>query len=101
MEAAIRRTSQDLKSTKASEKEAAAVKFNDACAQILPEMPKLMDICRPEEQKLLLVSHICMLLVEYAATNSSTRVPVDSAGLCRALRRTIESSELMDTTKYC
>jgi len=78
-----------------------AAKFNEACAQIIPHLPALLDLCRPEEQQLLLLSHVCKMLIEYAAENPQTQAVVNAKSLSQVLRRIIEGQAPVDTTKYC
>jgi len=69
MEAAVRRVREDLHHLRLAEKEAAVVKLNDACSHIIPELPRLLEVCRPEEHQSLLLSHVCKMLIEYAVEN--------------------------------
>mmetsp|Transcript_122444 Transcript_122444/g.341262 ORF Transcript_122444/g.341262 Transcript_122444/m.341262 type:complete len:695 (+) Transcript_122444:67-2151(+) len=80
---------------------AAVTKLNDACSHILPEMPRLLDICRAEEQQCLLLSHVCKILVEYASENAHNQILVNVKAMCESLRRAIEAQTPLDTTKYC
>eukprot|EP00930_Biecheleria_cincta_P045528 TRINITY_DN31371_c0_g1_i2.p1 TRINITY_DN31371_c0_g1~~TRINITY_DN31371_c0_g1_i2.p1 ORF type:complete len:1003 (+),score=228.89 TRINITY_DN31371_c0_g1_i2:109-3117(+) len=102
MEAAVRRADADVKNARTSnEKDAAALKMNEACVYIIPELPRLLDMCRPEEQHTLLLSHTCKMLIDYAVDNAQSQVLVNAKALCIALRKAIEASSPMDTSKYC
>lgn len=102
MEAAVRRANSDVVNARnPSEKDAASLKMNEACVYIIPEMPRLLDMCRPEEQNTLLLSHTCKMLIEYAVDNSQSQVLVNAKALCITLRKAIEGQSPMDTSKYC
>jgi hypothetical protein len=101
MEAAVRRADDEVKTAKPSEKELAMHRMNEACSQILAEMPRLLDVCRPEEQQSLLLAHVCKILVEYAVEHSQNQVLVNAKALCQSLRKVIEGSSPLDTIKYC
>jgi len=101
MEAAVRRAEEDLRNAKPGEKDAAAVKLNEACARILPELPRLLEVCRPEEHQSLLLSHVAKVLTEYAVDNSQNQVLVNAKALSASLRKTIELQGPVDTVKYC
>jgi len=100
MEAVVRRSLVEFASERPAEKRAGAAKLDDACDRVLPEMPRLMEVCRPEEQKLLLISHVCKLLVEYAVENSRDQVLVNTTPLCKSICKTMEHAGPMDTIKY-
>ncbi|CAE7235447.1 Stag1, partial [Symbiodinium natans] len=72
-----------------------------ACTIFLPEMPRLMDICRPDEEQFLLLSHLCKILLEYAVENSQSQVLVNAKAMCLALRRAIEDPVPMETMRNC
>lgn len=101
LEAAVRRAEEDLRAAKPGERDAAAVKLNEACAHILPELPRLFEICRPEEHHSLLISHVAKVLIEYAVENSQNQVLVNAKALCASLRKAIEHQTPLDTVKYC
>ncbi|CAJ1400066.1 unnamed protein product [Effrenium voratum] len=101
IEAAVRRADDEVRTARPSEKEEAALRMNEACAHIIPELPRLMDLCRPEEQQFLLLSHICKMLVEYAVYSAQQQVLVNEKALCQALRKAIEDVSPMDTMKNC
>eukprot|EP00929_Paragymnodinium_shiwhaense_P009870 TRINITY_DN11424_c0_g1_i8.p1 TRINITY_DN11424_c0_g1~~TRINITY_DN11424_c0_g1_i8.p1 ORF type:complete len:1346 (-),score=342.55 TRINITY_DN11424_c0_g1_i8:43-4080(-) len=101
MEAAVRRAEEDLQSTRPAEKDAAVKRFNDACAQIIPEMPRLMEVCRPHSQMFLLLSHVCKTLVEHAVDSAQNQVLVNAPAMCHGLQRAINGQLSMDTVKYC
>ncbi|CAK0893741.1 unnamed protein product [Prorocentrum cordatum] len=102
MEAAVRRAWEDFQqSERASQKEVAAAKLNDACAKIIPELPRLLEVCRPDAQHTLLFSHTCKILLDYAVDNTENRIIVNTRALCEGLRRAIESQAPQDTVKYC
>lgn len=102
MEAAVRRANADIKNARhTNDTDAAALKMNEACVYIIPELPRLLDMCRPEEQHTLLLSHTCKMLLEYAVENAQSQVLVNAKALCIALRKAIEGSSPMDTLKYC
>jgi len=101
MEAAVRRADDEVKNARPNDKDSTALRMNEACSHIIPEMPRLMDVCRPEEKQTLLLSHICKMLVEYAVDNSQSQVLVNAKALCQALRKAIEGHSPLDTTKYC
>eukprot|EP00439_Symbiodinium_sp_Y106_P073060 s1280_g13.t1 len=87
MEAAVRQADEDVKIAREKDKESAALRMNEACVIFLPEMPRLMDICRPEEEHFLLLSHVCKILLEYAVENSQSQVLVNAKAMCSALKR--------------
>mmetsp|Transcript_41328 Transcript_41328/g.96435 ORF Transcript_41328/g.96435 Transcript_41328/m.96435 type:complete len:1137 (+) Transcript_41328:44-3454(+) len=101
MEAAVRQADEDVKIAREKDKESAALRMNEACVIFLPEMPRLMDICRPEEEHFLLLSHVCKILLEYAVENSQSQVLVNAKAMCSALKRTIESSVPLETMRNC
>jgi len=99
LEAAVRRADDEVRTCRPSEKDMAATRMNEACMHIIPEMPRLMDICRPEEQQFLLLLHVCKMLVEYAVQSSQSQVLVNSKVLCQGLRKAIEDISPMETMK--
>merc|ERR1719469_624441 len=50
---------------------------------------------------MLLLSHVCKMLVEYAVDNAQNQVLVNAKALCGVLRKTIVAQGPMDTAKYC
>jgi len=100
MEAALRKVEAELHNRPA-DKEAAVVKLNDACAHIIPELPRLLEICRPEEQQSLLLSHVSKILIEYAVANSYNQVLVNTRALCQALRDAIKGQVPLDAARHC
>eukprot|EP00747_Dinoflagellata_sp_TGD_P164548 gnl/TRDRNA2_/TRDRNA2_184629_c0_seq1.p1 gnl/TRDRNA2_/TRDRNA2_184629_c0~~gnl/TRDRNA2_/TRDRNA2_184629_c0_seq1.p1 ORF type:complete len:1281 (+),score=241.08 gnl/TRDRNA2_/TRDRNA2_184629_c0_seq1:554-3844(+) len=105
MEAAVRRADEDSKpdskGAKSGEISAALAKLTDACTHILPELPRLFELCRSEEHQSLLLSHICKILVEFAVENASQQVLVNAKALCTVLRKAIAEQGSLDTTRYC
>ena len=69
--------------------------------QIIPEIPRLMDLSRPEEEAFLLLTHCCKMLVEYAVQSAQSQVLVNSKVLCQGLRKAIEDRSPMETMKNC
>eukprot|EP00927_Polykrikos_kofoidii_P003629 TRINITY_DN11467_c0_g1_i1.p1 TRINITY_DN11467_c0_g1~~TRINITY_DN11467_c0_g1_i1.p1 ORF type:complete len:1456 (-),score=302.29 TRINITY_DN11467_c0_g1_i1:111-4478(-) len=101
MEAAVRKAAEDLHSQRHAEKDTAVKRLNDACAHIIPEMPRLMEVSRPDERQSLLLAHVCKILVEYAVDNSRNQVLMNSKAMCQALMNNINGQTPLDTVKYC
>ncbi|CAK9061230.1 Cohesin subunit SA-1 (SCC3 homolog 1) (Stromal antigen 1) [Durusdinium trenchii] len=99
MEAAVRRADDEVRTARPSEKDNAATRMNEACMHIIPEIPRLMDLCRPEEEQFLLLTHVCKMLVEYAVQSAQSQVLVNSKVLCQGLRKAIEDLSPMETMK--
>jgi len=102
IEAAVRRADEDARAARPSDREATALRMNEACYHFIPQMPQLMDVCRPEAEQFLLLSHVCKILVEYAVDNAQNQVLVNSTAVCKGLRRAIEDpSAPLETVKNC
>lgn len=100
MEAAVRRSEEDFRLSRGAEKDAASIRMHDACSHIIPEIPRLFKVCRPEEQHTLLLSHICKILIEHAVENSQNHVLANVPALCSTFRTAIETTPSLDTCRY-
>eukprot|EP00913_Durusdinium_trenchii_P016285 g15304.t1 len=85
--AAVRRADDEVRTARPSEKDNAATRMNEACMHIIPEIPRLMDLCRPEETQ------------EDPRQTAQSQVLVNSKVLCQGLRKAIEDLSPMETMK--
>lgn len=103
MEAALRRATEDVKKAAQSggrEKDASA-KMDNACTIIMPELPRLFELCNPEEKQVLIVSHICKMLIDHAESRNMKEVISNARPLGKVLRQCILNPGYTDVVKHC
>jgi hypothetical protein len=103
MEAAVRRATEDVKKAAISgvrEKDASA-KMDAACTTIVPELPRLFELCHPEEKQVLIVSHICKMLIDHAESRHLKDVIWNARSLGKVLRQCILNQGFTDVVKHC
>mmetsp|Transcript_58561 Transcript_58561/g.102073 ORF Transcript_58561/g.102073 Transcript_58561/m.102073 type:complete len:1403 (-) Transcript_58561:68-4276(-) len=88
MEAAVRRVLQGVR----RKEEAASTMIYNACNEIIPNLPRLFEICRPDDEQLVLVSHVAKMLIEHASSNKDDQNPLSTMNIpfmIRELRNVI------------
>lgn len=103
MEASLRRAAQDYKKASESgsrEKEAQS-RMDNACTTIMPELPRLFELCHPEDKQVLLVSHICKILIDHAESRNMKEVIFSANSLGKVLRQCVLNRGYTDVVKNC
>jgi len=101
MEAAVRRAREDAQNETLGSHSAAAIRLRDAFHHIGPELPVLFEVCQAEPMQVLLVSHVCKMLVEYAAASPESRALLNAKVLSNSLRKAFYMHVSMDAMKNC
>lgn len=102
LEASVRHCDDERqKSTAAAVRRNAALSLSDACRAIIPELARLFEICRSDEQQMLLISHVCKMLVEYAKHNADQKVMILHIPLIQELRSGILQQSSQVTVMHC
>jgi hypothetical protein len=102
MEAAIRRATEDVKKAGLSgvREKGETKKMDEACAKILPELPRIFELCHPEEKQVLIVSHICKMLIDHAESRNMKEVIWNARSLAKVLKQCILDRGYMDVVKH-
>jgi len=102
MEAAVRRATEDVKKAEGTGGGKDAIsKMDNACNTILPELPRLFELCYPEEKQVLIVSHICKMLIEHAESKNMKEAIWNCRPLTKVLKQCILNRGFMDVVKHC
>jgi hypothetical protein len=103
MEAAVRRAMEDVRRIQQStrDRDRAVAKMDSACTSIIPELPRLFELCHSETSQMLILSHICKLLVDHAESRKMTEVFANARPLIRALQQCVMSRCYSEVTKNC
>lgn len=103
MEACVRRALEDWKVTREAggrtKKE--ETRMEAACTTIVPELPRLFELCRSEENQVLIVSHICKMLIEFSESTSRSNIVQAARPVVPLLRQCILNRGLLDITRHC
>merc|ERR1719199_2046166 len=103
MEAALRRAMEDVRRPlqSARERDSAVAKMDSACTSIIPELPRIFELCSSENDQMLILSHVCKLLVDHAESRKMTELFANSRPLINALKQRVLSRSFLDVIKNC